>query len=986
MSNWQVIVNDDTTLTDADGLYDVLTVNTFNPFGDFAKAFFDDLEGSLFDTFTRGTKVEFQYENDNTSGFETDFIGYVVSTPERESAGAERLEVEAYSFDQFLRGNTVSTDLTGSLISDALETVITEDVPPVSFDATQVDVVDDQELTESYQGDTVEQFLLSVRAKSGNELPRVDPDLSFGFERAELTRTARDIGNGDWVTHDLGIEGGETRNRVTVNYANGNESVQVDNSSDQLGIARNLGAAGPGVQGDSITRPKITNVNDAIAAGEEFLQGRQSSLTGSVTTTDLNDAEPGQVVNIIIEARGIRRDFRIAENRTRWLSETNELVVVTKKGADDDILIEQSQTLKRVSNRDSDPDNVPDITTDTKPTASVSVNAEVQGSDTVKSDVSRFVNEGRNALRDAILAGTSLSQFEMVFSASTDRPIRSDSAVSGPTEVATVENFDVTTERIVQATDTQTVQAGADERNSFVVIEGELTIEGQLTVVDKPATSYETTPGATDVRTIGLRETVTGDLIALSRLETEVATVDTAQMAISFGPTAEETSTITRDGLEFLSQVIAGLNPSFPATYAYGSGDTDPTIQDTDLVDQIINTDFNEVVVQDLDTQTQWESNLTLPQDEPGFVQNGNLQNYQSNFVFEAEEDFGTFEEAADTASDGRLTGFGGIFVEGTDTPDEPADSVSYSFTNEYDWTDWTLRARRKFTPDDPADDDIVLPELIFEVDGQSTATFINGFSAGNSPTFTEFSWASFGGSDDIGTLAAGSHTITIRVGNADFTATGSTNDDYGEIDLDVISIADDEYNYFFDNTVNEPSGFLDGPELFPDVNAVDTVASDTVQSGFDRARLRTTWNDTTGDQFIAVSADGSTFVTADNTQLTTETIGDTTQAFARFGISRFAPQGLRDQTPRLGYASQTVDDSVLAAIGDNIRASDIGQLRVQALIPDSQANGQTFAEAGLKAEDGTLLTRSLIPAFEKSSTQSVFSSELLGWQNEDAV
>jgi len=363
MSEWRVVVNDEETLTQDDGLYDVLVVDTFNPFGSFAEAMFDDLEGTLFDKFTRGTKVELLYEAERTDGFESAFVGYVVQTPEGEANGADQLKVKAFTFDQFLRGGQVSTDLTGSLISDALETVITEDVPAVEFLSSQIEVVDDKELTESYQGDNIEEFLLSVRTKSGNELPEVLPDLTFRFAPAEPTRTERDIGNNDWVTHSITEDGAETRNQVTVNYDNGNSAIQVDNAADQLDISRNLGAPGPGVQGKTITRPKITNVNDAIAVGEQFLRGRASSLTGSVTVTDLNDAQPGQVVNINVEPRGIDGDFQIAENRTRWLSETNELVVVSKKGADDDILLEQSRTLERVSSRDADPNVLPDVTT-----------------------------------------------------------------------------------------------------------------------------------------------------------------------------------------------------------------------------------------------------------------------------------------------------------------------------------------------------------------------------------------------------------------------------------------------------------------------------------------------------------------------------------------------------------------------------------------------------------------------------------------------
>ena len=44
MSEWQIVVNDgEETLDESDGLYDARTVDTFNPFGDYATAWFDDL-------------------------------------------------------------------------------------------------------------------------------------------------------------------------------------------------------------------------------------------------------------------------------------------------------------------------------------------------------------------------------------------------------------------------------------------------------------------------------------------------------------------------------------------------------------------------------------------------------------------------------------------------------------------------------------------------------------------------------------------------------------------------------------------------------------------------------------------------------------------------------------------------------------------------------------------------------------------------------
>jgi len=221
---------------------------------------------------------------------------------------------------------------------------------------------------------------------------------------------------------------------ATVIYNDGENAVTVDDSSDQLEIQDNLGAPGPGQEGTKISRPKITNFEDAIDVGEQALQDRESTLTGPVTTFDLNSAEPGEVIGITIDPRGIDTDFRIAENRMQWRSETNELTVIAKKGADDDILIQQSKTLKRVENRVQDLDIVPDRVTDTKATALLDVSAT---DGTVTEDSSSFVNDGRNRLRDGIIQESTIGSFRMEFSTSDARVIRSDSSLSNVVDTQT---------------------------------------------------------------------------------------------------------------------------------------------------------------------------------------------------------------------------------------------------------------------------------------------------------------------------------------------------------------------------------------------------------------------------------------------------------------------------------------------------------------------------------------------------------------------
>jgi hypothetical protein len=598
MSEWIIEVNDgEEVLGRDDGLYDAIVSDTFNPFGNYAKGFFDDLEGQLFDLFQRGTKVSFQYSNDNTNGFTQRFVGYVVNDLEQEADGAEQLEIEAHTFDQFLRGDEVTNDQTGNTIFEALEDVITTDIPPVSWDASLVEVQNNIELTQSFQGETVEEFILAVRQKSAGEIFGVTENLEFFFEPSEISRTRRDIDNSQWVTHDIGEEAAETDNQVTVYYDDGNEAVTVDDTGDQLTLQENLAAGGPGQEGTSITRDDITNIEDAIDAGEAYLNGRAATLTGPVTTFDLNSAQPGDVIGITIEPRGIEGDFRIAENRMQWRSETNELTVVQKKGADDDILIEQSKTLKRVENRPRDTSVIPDRVTDSVVEGIITVTGDADG---VPLEITRVTNDGRNLIRDGWINKNTIDVTGVAVSSSDARPSRSDSNLDGS----------VTTGSVTQ------------------------------NLPDAYSVEYTGTVTATDVRTVALFNR-NATLIAVGRLEESVTDPSiTVTLTVDTSP-REDKSALVENGQIATRDILADNNPEFVDEYGYGSDTSDVAETDTSLTRFVTNE------LDDLEPQNAFGSGLAdvitnQPDDKPVVVSNDGLELAQTAFVGEAEDNLDT--------------------------------------------------------------------------------------------------------------------------------------------------------------------------------------------------------------------------------------------------------------------------------------------------------------------------------------------------------
>ena len=913
MTEWRAVVNDgQEVLTNSDGLYDVRTVKTFNPFGDHAKAYFDDLNGTIFDIFGRGTKLELQYDAPYTSGFETDFVGYVVSEFETEAQGAEQLEVEAYTFDQFLRGNNVSADLSGLRIFDALQQVIEEDVPPVSWNAGLVDIVDNKKLTQSYQGEKVEDFLLDVRAQSSGELFGVTEDLEFFFELPELTRTRVDIDNTDWVTHNINEEGGETKNQVTVFYGGGDRAVTVDDSGDQLNIQDNLGAAGPATQTETITRENITNINDAINAGEAYLNGRASTLTGPVTTTDLIDAQPGEVIGITVEPRGIDGDFRIAENVTRWRGETNELTVVEKKGAEDDILIAQSKTVKRVENRPTDNTVVPDRITDTNVGAVFDVSITA---DSTTAEITRLTNAGRNAVRDGIINESVLSNFTLQTSTSTARPNRSDTSLDSVVDSTT---------------------ASVSLSGTTVTYTGSLSGSG--------------------IQTIGVIDADSGELLAQGRLADPVSnpTVDLSITVQNDDSTSK--SVLTTTGQTLCAEILSGGNPDWPQSYAYGNGTAEPTESDTTLTSQVTTQDLDTQLIQDASERSEFEQIIDIQDTEPLAIEDFSVQLLQSAYT----RNTGDF-----TTNDGTLT-------TDTNATDETAIElttdgiVEWPITTQYDIpvgdsTEAYIAIRVRAGGPDPIQ---VFPS--FDGDAIPTVQTYPG---------TDYEWILneieelYGGD----AVTAGNHTIGVRTDDI-----GSSTTD--PIYVDRVVLYDDRFDYNFDN-VTDANNQLEGPELFPDEFLKDLNTADT-QQPVSEASVDTVWSDTSNNQRIDLSNDGTNYTFISNSET-----GSVTFSTSEFDVDsriNFSRHGSRtNDTPTQGFQGQELFVWQLFSNPESISTDEIGVLKVQAILSRSKATNQTFSEAGLVDSAGDLLTHSLIPEFTKQETQQVVSGERISFSND---
>lgn len=199
MTQWRLEINNTEF---AENLYDVEVTDALNRFGRSAIAYIDDSGGTQFEKFPRGTRLDFEYSTDGGQTFEERFSGYVVERKESNRAGADSLEIEAYSFDHFLRRNKNQRDLSGKTLSQAIQELI-EDFTPVTYDGTLVNVQNDQTINRDFRGERIDTILESFSNKSASEEFGVNNDIRFFFRPREVNKAPRQIDNTQWTDYDL---------------------------------------------------------------------------------------------------------------------------------------------------------------------------------------------------------------------------------------------------------------------------------------------------------------------------------------------------------------------------------------------------------------------------------------------------------------------------------------------------------------------------------------------------------------------------------------------------------------------------------------------------------------------------------------------------------------------------------------------------------------------------------------------------------------
>jgi len=204
-----------------------------------------------------------------------------------------------------------------------------------------------------------------------------------------------------------------------------------------------------------------------------------------------------------------------------------------------------------------------------------------------------------------------------------------------------------------------------------------------------------------------------------------------------------------------------------------------------------------------------------------------------------------------------------------------------------------------------------ILPGFELEVNGETVANFADGASLFSA----DVAWAfNRQGSQ---TISAGQNiNITLSVDSANVDFSTQDVDDYGYFIWDVVAVVDERFEYTFDNQTHEPEGHLDGPETHPDEVSFE-FPIDERETQVAVARIDSTWDDIAGSQALAASNNaGGDYLSESNSEsldvdFSAEALVGT-ELRAKTTHGRHSPSGPREQTPRFGYAGQSIEEMEL--------------------------------------------------------------------------
>lgn len=295
---------------------------------------------------------------------------------------------------------------------------------------------------------------------------------------------------------------------------------------------------------------------------------------------------------------------------------------------------------------------------------------------------------------------------------------------------------------------------------------------------------------------------------------------------------------------------------------------------------------------QEANTDAEFSAITSIGATDPLEVRNNSIEVLQTCFFQEAE----TASGGGGSVSNGDYSGGSGESASST------SHDISFQFTTEYTIpaADVGLAVRL-----DTLDGTHMAFSLT--VDGETTDSTIEDVVGAGVDWFGETN------TGISGDLSPGTYTAKI-----DFT--GGT----GAVEVDCLAVYDGRFNYTFDNTVDVTSGFLDGPQLYPDQHEL-TFDSENTGWNITSGTLTTAFNSGTdlGPQRQQLRLGSGTWFPNDGTEDQTSDITTTFGSEAGSSIQgrfRFSRYGSRDSaSPRKGYLGTDLNSWEITYDGNDI-------------------------------------------------------------------
>lgn len=323
---------------------------------------------------------------------------------------------------------------------------------------------------------------------------------------------------------------------------------------------------------------------------------------------------------------------------------------------------------------------------------------------------------------------------------------------------------------------------------------------------------------------------------------------------------------------------------------------------DVDIYDPPVSTVFEDQTVSRVEGQSAMQSVLEPTETEPVTVEGGEVKLEQSCFPIDGLEytDRGNDDRDHSDGTSIEDSQFysGGQAVHLTNV----GDYVEYEFSPNYQIPQ--IRIRTRLGGQDK-------PEVTASLDGQEVGLAMTAM--GN--RFPQPEWSElrlFGETlRNIGGERGQTYTLRLEVTREDPVFDG------GHAAVDMVAPFDLRYNYDWPVDV-EDDGHLRGPQAFPDEYAVTPEAIETT-SNITRAAITSTWDDTSGNQEIALSNDDqSSFEPEGNTDAVDITFSSFGYSITpRFTLSRYGER--TGESPKEGFRTQVLSGWKIRADGNDL-------------------------------------------------------------------